>query len=473
MSVSNNYTFIGINSNNTFYISELETKPDSAAVSLAKIELIFKKRLTYDPTCQDEYSKLPQGDLLTLLEQKSSSIRQGYMEKCPKLLWMTGKFFSQETEVSTLYTSIHHYLKPPQGVPTANDPFQEIAKHLGVSDVAALARLNRQGKTLATTAMIRRARDFGYEGRDCAEASKYIERLFKEVDDLAKLGVIPKVSLFYKDHSFLARIIASIAILSFPVFVVLSYYVLSFPVSFVILLFLVVPIIMVSIFSIEDQKFDSERILKRLGSLTLDNMLDMLSNPKFCCYSFILFRKIFDPLLKQKIVTFDRDAVEQKGALVLLVASSIGDKKGVELLLQLGVNINIKNEAGLTPLMMASISRNIETAKFLIDSGADVNVVDNWGNTALLYSDSVEITRLLLESQRLTTLEQRGVHYVAGHTPLLKAVYRGSIQQVQLLLQYGANVNTRDPRGATPLTLARRCRHHEIEVLLLAHGAVI
>jgi hypothetical protein len=60
---------------------------------------------------------------------------------------------------------------------------------------------------------------------------------------------------------------------------------------------------------------------------------------------------------------------------------------------------------------------------------------------------------------------------LSGHTPLHKAVYKGSTETVELLLSRGADVNARTLDGQTPLYLANRAGCRQVAALLLARGA--
>ena len=56
----------------------------------------------------------------------------------------------------------------------------------------------------------------------------------------------------------------------------------------------------------------------------------------------------------------------------------------MELLINNGANINIVNNYGYTPLTVASLSGDLEIVNLLISNGADINIHDNYGNTALI-----------------------------------------------------------------------------------------
>lgn len=58
-----------------------------------------------------------------------------------------------------------------------------------------------------------------------------------------------------------------------------------------------------------------------------------------------------------------------------------------------------------------------------------------------------------------------------GETPLMIAALKGYPENVKLLLEAGASLNTKDKRGETPLMHAVERNHTEIRELLKAAGA--
>jgi ankyrin repeat protein len=94
----------------------------------------------------------------------------------------------------------------------------------------------------------------------------------------------------------------------------------------------------------------------------------------------------------------------------------------VKAFLENGVDVNVKNEAGLTPLHVAVIGDDEELVRLLITSGADINA------------------RM---SNRL------------ARTPLHIAAVRGYKKLVALLVADGAYVSIKDGQGRTPLDLAK------------------
>lgn len=69
--------------------------------------------------------------------------------------------------------------------------------------------------------------------------------------------------------------------------------------------------------------------------------------------------------------------------------------KIISMLLDAGANIDVIDSDGRTSLMYAVKSNNIDTTKLLIDRGASVNICDNKGNTTLDYAPNDKFVKLL------------------------------------------------------------------------------
>ena len=66
----------------------------------------------------------------------------------------------------------------------------------------------------------------------------------------------------------------------------------------------------------------------------------------------------------------DINAKDEAGSTALMVASEYGRTEIVKLLIAAGADVNAKNELGWTALMWASRHGHTETVKLLIDAGA-------------------------------------------------------------------------------------------------------
>jgi ankyrin repeat protein len=123
----------------------------------------------------------------------------------------------------------------------------------------------------------------------------------------------------------------------------------------------------------------------------------------------------------------------------LLDAIRRGDRKGVDQLVKGRANAaRAPGSGGITPLMSAALYRDAASARLLLDRGADPNVRNDAGATALMWAvDDLPITRLLLERGA-----DPNVRSADGRTPLLLAVARaGAVDVVKALLDRGATLD--------------------------------
>ncbi len=142
------------------------------------------------------------------------------------------------------------------------------------------------------------------------------------------------------------------------------------------------------------------------------------------------------------------------GASKLMRALRMGDQGTVASLLAADTRaVKMRGTDGATPLMYAVLYSDPVMVRTLLDAGADPNVADNAGATALIWAvDDLEKTKLLIE---------RGAKVNArsgdGRTPLMVAVARrGATPVVRLLLDRGANVLVRGPGRAGETTAVQQ-----------------
>ena len=129
------------------------------------------------------------------------------------------------------------------------------------------------------------------------------------------------------------------------------------------------------------------------------------------------------------------------------------------------------NEFGWTPLHLAAFSGSAETARLLLDNGADVNLraKTKFRNTPLqaaLLTGQYETAKLLLEHGADPNVRQ-----TKGFTPLQEAAFLGRRDLVDLLLAHGAELNSRADDGRTAVTEALRAKHTEVAEYLKSKGA--
>ncbi|KAF5987960.1 ankyrin protein [Fusarium bulbicola] len=215
--------------------------------------------------------------------------------------------------------------------------------------------------------------------------------------------------------------------------------------------------------------------------------------------------------------------VDNKRQTPLNLASKSGNTEATLQLIDSGADVSHESTGGFTPLSMASIRGHIEFAKLLIKRGADINQVDGNGHLPLLlavWCNQPELAELLIdEGAELEELDHEGntfsllvVAAGKGHPNMVKALIRkgfnpteaqplllaasyggycgfpsdfdakeaaespdfprlGYRHVLELLLQSGADVNTNDMDGTTPLHVASLRGFTDIVEILLQKGA--
>ena len=167
---------------------------------------------------------------------------------------------------------------------------------------------------------------------------------------------------------------------------------------------------------------------------------------------------------------------DENGESPLLAASMRGNWEVVELLLDAGAEVDkMRDIDGITPLVAASIEGHREMVKLLLDRGAEVDKANNAGQTPLFRAgsdDHTEVVQLLLDSG--ADLD-RAVNLYPGATRLHWASKVGLLGMVRSLLDAGADVNSQDDKGETPLHWAARNGNDcsAVAELLLASGAEV
>ncbi|KAJ5255295.1 hypothetical protein N7497_007223 [Penicillium chrysogenum] len=140
-----------------------------------------------------------------------------------------------------------------------------------------------------------------------------------------------------------------------------------------------------------------------------------------------------------------------------LLHAATNEVKGVKLLVEKGVDIEVKDDQSETPLHRACWNGRAETAAFLLDQGADIEARSLSGKTPLLLAVLWEssVCKQLGPASVTTLLLERGANPSRGNdsniTPLQCLTTKGTTSLFKLLLQYGADVEPKTRLGATPL----------------------
>ena len=143
-----------------------------------------------------------------------------------------------------------------------------------------------------------------------------------------------------------------------------------------------------------------------------------------------------------------------------------GNIEAVKHHLDAGVDVNVKDEGGETPLHHAALKGHKEIAEVLITNGADLNAKDLLDDSTPLHwaaqFDQKEIVELLIAEGAAVNAKN-----MDGETPLHKAVPK---EIVKLLIFNGADVNAKSKFGHTAIYLANLRNETETAGLLRKHG---
>ncbi|KAK3386679.1 ankyrin repeat-containing domain protein [Podospora didyma] len=145
----------------------------------------------------------------------------------------------------------------------------------------------------------------------------------------------------------------------------------------------------------------------------------------------------------------------------------------VELLLRAGADPNQKiSRTSSTPLHIACYAGDYETVRSLLNAGAVVNERNDYGRTPLHIATS---SLAGCDRRLLSLLVQHGADVnsrdIQRSQPLASAALQGNIEATSFLIEEGASVNNRDWEGDNVLFDAVQRNQHSSVELLLERGA--
>lgn len=148
------------------------------------------------------------------------------------------------------------------------------------------------------------------------------------------------------------------------------------------------------------------------------------------------------------------DSADVRGDGALVVASRSGQLDVVQILVEGGARVNLRNRWGDTALMVGALNGRDKIVRYLRSKGGDVN---SSGWTALHYAavnGHADIAKYLMD---------QGANPLAsspnGVTPLMMAARENKTDVVKVLLEYGADIAQKNDKGETAYDWAVREEH--------------
>jgi ankyrin repeat protein len=155
-----------------------------------------------------------------------------------------------------------------------------------------------------------------------------------------------------------------------------------------------------------------------------------------------------------------------------------GDVVAVKLFLRAGMDPNLKNKYGLSPLIVAARDGRLKVLKFLVDNGANLNTKLENGNDALdlaadrghknieqflikkgvppTYNNFLKEINLFMEMEKKgmkpaadvqKEMERKYAHYGKQYQSYSQVIFQGNVAAVNSLIAQGAMINLNENYG--------------------------
>ena len=135
------------------------------------------------------------------------------------------------------------------------------------------------------------------------------------------------------------------------------------------------------------------------------------------------------------------------------------NETGVIAMLKGGINPNVSNEKGNTPLIISASLGDLPSVQDLLAYRADLNAANKDGNTALIYAaryNHPQVIKMMLLPQTMQTPLDVNAQNKLGETALYWGAARGNVEVVKRLLAAGADPTIAAKNGLVPAAVAQK-----------------
>jgi ankyrin repeat protein len=134
------------------------------------------------------------------------------------------------------------------------------------------------------------------------------------------------------------------------------------------------------------------------------------------------------------------------------------------------VDVNGKADDGKTPLMYAIYNKNMEISQYLLDNGADKNITDDKGNSALNYAITLSPN---IAMHLIVNGADIHIKNVCDESAIHFASMQGDLVIIQMLYERGADLNVFNYNKHSPLMMACGNKRLKTVKYLVKNGADI
>ncbi|AVP87363.1 ANK repeat containing protein [Candidatus Phycorickettsia trachydisci] len=162
------------------------------------------------------------------------------------------------------------------------------------------------------------------------------------------------------------------------------------------------------------------------------------------------------------------NTIDSQGNSLVYIAAMKGRLDILKVLIDHSANFEAVNEKGCKPIYAAAICNQLDTMKYLVQTGADLGLHGYiLLNTAVTNNDVILIDLLINRGLNLNTRDELGLsalHYAAQHE---------SLEAIKYLVSKDADINTSSINGYKPIDYAICYNKYHAAMLLCSLGADI